>query len=129
MCAQHYNLGMCVGKTAVGPQRSGSPWVQSNTLFTKYPPSRKSQSQKCNKSALRVSPGKRSGGWESFLPCVPAAAAGGGWQGWEDAAVPQSSGSLAQIGDERTWWHCRFLYKQEVRVAPERTLHIIGYYP
>lgn len=34
MCAQHYNL--CVGKAPLGPLRSGSAWVQSNTLFTKY---------------------------------------------------------------------------------------------
>lgn len=65
----------------------------------------------------------------AFLPCVPVAAEVGEWQGLEDAEFPQSSGSLAQIGDERTWWHCRFLYKQEVGVAPEQTLCIIGYYP
>lgn len=34
LCAQHYNL--CVGKAPLGPLRSGSAWVQSNTLFTKY---------------------------------------------------------------------------------------------
>lgn len=126
MCAQHYNL--CVGKAPLGPLRSGSAWVQSNTLFTKYHQADRAKPTNPIKLLKRASPQKKSH-CSKFLPCVPVAAEVGERRGLEDAEFPQSSGSLAQIGDERTWWHCRFLYKQEVVVAPEETLCIIGYCP
>lgn len=60
------------------------------------------------------------------LPYVPVAAAVAGWQGLAGAVCPQSSGPVAQTGDERTCWHSRFLYRQEVGVAPEQMPCIIG---
>lgn len=60
------------------------------------------------------------------LPCVPVAAAVVEWQGLGGAVCPQSSGPTAQIGDERTCWHSRFLYRQEVGVTAEQTPCIIG---
>ena len=60
------------------------------------------------------------------LPCVPVAAVVVDWQGLGGAVCPQSSGPAAQTGDERTCWHSRFLYRQEVGMAAERMLCIIS---
>lgn len=51
-------------KSPAGPPRSGSPWVQTNTLFTKYPPSSQSQSWPSDEEALRGfhPEGRASGG-------------------------------------------------------------------
>lgn len=57
---------------------------------------------------------------------MPVAAAVVEWRGLAGAVCPQSSGPAAQSGDERTCWHSRFLYRQEVGVAVEQMLHIIG---
>lgn len=111
--------------------------VQSNALFTNYPPSRQSQSYNSSQISQRVLPGKKKKvrhykEWHLTdsvpgpSPCVPVAAAVVEWQGLAGAVCPQSSGPAAPTGDERTCWHSRFLYRQEVGVAPEQMSCIIG---
>lgn len=129
MCAQHYNLGMCVGKKLQRGPRGQA--LHGFSLIPCLP-----NIQQADRAGARGPRGALRGFHlreeptvdvpPSFLPCVHVAAAAGGWRGLGDAEFPRSSGSLARIGDERTWWHRRFLYKQRVGVAPEQTLRIIG---
>ena len=63
------------------------------------------------------------------LPCVPVAAVGAVKRGLAGGVCPRLSGPAAPTGDERTCWHSRFLYRQEVGGAAEQMPYIIGRIP
>ena len=62
---------------------------------------------------------------EACLPGVPVAAVGAVRRGLAGGACPRPCGPAAPTGDERTCWHGRFLYRQEVGGAAEQMPYII----
>lgn len=135
--AQHWNPGMfLLGKASV--EAPGvRPLSSSSEMFTKYSSRHSksySSSNKHTRSTLRKRRQKHGGticgicvrGRGGALPHVPVAAAVVDPRGLAGAVCPQSSGPAAQTEGERTCWHSRFLYRQEVGVAAEQAPCIIG---